>query len=106
MYKLLTSVLTDRLYLHFDRNNILAPEQRGCRRDCYGCRDLLLIDKMILEDCHMHKKKMSTMWIDYCKAYDSVPHSWILESLRLYKVSSDLIAFLTGVCPNGIPKFL
>jgi len=94
MYKLLTSILTNRLYHHFDTNKILAPEQRGCRRECYGCRDLLLIDKMILEDCHMHKKKMSTMWIDYCKAYDSVPHSWIIESLKLYKVAPDLVLFL------------
>ena len=25
-------------------------------------------------------------WIDYSKAHDSVPHSWILECLRLYNV--------------------
>ena len=54
---------------------------------------MLLIDKMILDDCHKHKKNLSTMWIDYCKAYDSVPHSWILESLRLHKVSPDLVLF-------------
>ena len=28
------------------------------------------------------------MWIDYAKAYDSVPHSWILEVLKLYKIDS------------------
>jgi len=97
MYKLLTSILTNRLYCHFDRNDILAPEQRGCHRECYGCHDLLLIDKMILDDCHMHKKNLSTMWIDYCKAYDSVPHSWVIESLRLYKVSPDLVLFFSKV---------
>jgi len=48
---------------------------------------MLLIDKMIPDDCHMHKKKMSTMWIDYCKAHDSLPHTWKIESLKLYRVS-------------------
>ena len=24
-------------------------------------------------------------WIDYRKAYDSIPHSWILKTLRVYR---------------------
>ena len=44
-------------------------------------RDLLLIDEMILDDCHMHRKNLSTVWTDYCKAYDSVPHS-VFEAVQ------------------------
>ena len=33
-------------------------------------------------------------WIDYRKAYDSVPHSWILESLKLYKVDNNILKFI------------
>ena len=94
MYKVLTAVLSDRLYLHFDQNGLFAPEQRGCRRSCYGCRDLLLIDKFLVGDCRKFKKNMSTAFIDYCKAYDSVPHSWISESLNLYKVAPQCVSFL------------
>jgi len=30
----------------------------------------------------MHRKSLSTMWIDYCKAYDSVPHPRILGCIK------------------------
>ena len=30
----------------------------------------------------MRKKSLSMAWIDYKKAYDMVPHSWILECLK------------------------
>lgn len=33
-------------------------------------------------------------WIDYKKAFDSVPHSWIIDSLHIYKVSPTIIGFL------------
>ena len=31
--------------------------------------------------------------IDYKKAYDMVPHSWILESLQLVRVSDNILKF-------------
>ena len=33
-------------------------------------------------------------WVDYKKAYDSVPHAWILVCLELYKCSPTLVQFL------------
>ena len=33
-------------------------------------------------------------WIDYKKAYDMVPHSWILESLELVQVSDNILELL------------
>ena len=32
-------------------------------------------------------------WIDYKKAFDSVPHAWILSVLNLYKVSPTIVKF-------------
>ena len=37
---------------------------------------------------------MSTAWIDYKKAFDSVPHSWILKCLQMYKIHPVLIMFI------------
>ena len=50
---------------------------------------------MILEDCKAKRKNLSTAWIDYRKAFDSVPHSWIIKVMQIYKVSSDLIKYIT-----------
>ena len=37
---------------------------------------------------------MSTAWIDYKKAFDSVSHSWILKCLQMYKIHPVLITFI------------
>ena len=49
---------------------------------------------MILEDCKAKRKNLSTAWIDYRKAFDSVPHSWIIKAMQIYKVSPDLIKYI------------
>ena len=94
MYKILTSIITDRIYNFLDKNNILPPEQKGCRKASYGCKDQLLINKMILEEVKTKKRNLSTAWIDYKKAFDSVPHSWILKTLEIYKVCPTITSFI------------
>ena len=84
MYKLLTSVLTDKIYSFLEGNNMFPLEQKGCKRGTYGCKDQLLINKMINDDCHARKKNLSMAWIDYKKAFDSIPHSWIVECLETW----------------------
>lgn len=59
MYKLLTSVLANVLYNHCSSNNIMAAEQRGCRRGARGCKDHLMVNKAILEDAHTSQKNLS-----------------------------------------------
>ena len=72
----------------------MTPEQRGGKKDCYGCKDQLMINNAILENCKAKKKNVSTAWIDYKKAFDSVPHSWILRCLQMYKIHPVLIEFI------------
>lgn len=93
-YKILTSILTEKIYEHLDSNGMLPIEQKGCRRGSYGCKDQLLINKAILEEVRGSKKNLTTAWIDYKKAFDSVPHDWILKSLNIYKISPIIIQFI------------
>ena len=37
---------------------------------------------------------MNMAWIDYRKAFDSVPHNWIIKSLELFKMSSITVNLL------------
>ena len=84
-YKVLTSILTERSYSHMIKNNILPEEQKGCARNSYGCKDQLMINETIIEDCKKKKKNLSMAWIDYTKVFDNVSHSWILKTLRMYR---------------------
>ena len=72
----------------------MTPEQRGGKKDCYRCKDQLMINNAILENCKKRKKNLSTAWTDYKKAFESVPHSWILKCLQMYKIHPVLIAFI------------
>ena len=54
-------------------------KQRGCKRDSYGFKDQFLINKMIIEYCKSKLRNMSTAWVDHTKAFNSVPHSWIIS---------------------------
>ena len=88
-YKFLTLILSDKIYKHISSPNdsntpILQFEQKGCRRLARGCKDQLMIDKCITKIGK--KKNISFSWIDYRKAYDSIPHSWIKKVLDLYKI--------------------
>ena len=49
---------------------------------------------MILEDCKARGRDLSMAWIDYKKAYDSVPHSWLIRCLDLYKINAPIKNFL------------
>ena len=36
-------------------------------------------------------------WIDYKKAYDMVPHSWIIECLNLFGVAENIKSLLVNI---------
>ena len=82
------------MYTFLEENSILPQEQKGCKRKSYGCKDQLLINKMILENCRKKNRNLSTAGIDYKKAFDSEPHEWILRAIELYKISPIISNFL------------
>ena len=94
-YKLLTGIISERLYAHLDVNNLLSPQQKGCIRDSLGTKDQLLLNKAVLENCRKRATNLSMAWLDYQKAYDSVPHSWIRKCLRMYGVSPNMENFIS-----------
>ena len=39
-------------------------------------------------------------WIDYKKAYDVVPYSWIINSIKMYQISHEVINFIENTMKN------
>ena len=39
-------------------------------------------------------------WVDYRKAYDMVPHAWIIESVRFAQVAQNIIEFIERSMKN------
>eukprot|EP00795_Rhopilema_esculentum_P016163 gene16163-biopygen5458 len=96
MWKFMTEIVSEKIYSYLEVNNILPNEQKGCRKKSKGTKDQLLIDKTILRDCKKKHKNLAMAWVDYKKAYDMVPHSWILESMKLINISESVIKFIQG----------
>ena len=96
MWKLMSGIFADRVYAHLLDNQLLPEEQKGCRKKSRGTKDQLVIDKTILKEAKKLKKNVAMSWIDYKKAYDMVPHSWIKEILSLTGVAGNIQNLLTN----------
>lgn len=94
IYKLLTAILSNEIYEHLIQNNLLPEQQKGCIKGSFGCKELLLLNKMVIDHAKTAHRNLAMAWIDYRKAFDSVPHSWIERTLKIYHIDTDVVHFL------------
>ena len=93
----MTGILVDEIYDYLEKKMLLPEEQKGWRGKFKRTDDLLFIGKMILREVPMRKEKLAVVLIDYKKAYDMVPHSWIVEYLDMVGVSEQIKHFLPEI---------
>lgn len=96
-YKILTSILANRISQHATTNKLIPPEQKGCSAKSRGCKDHLLLSKSLTEECRKLKKTLIIAWMDYLKAFDSIPHSWLQKACELAGVDQPTIALLKAL---------
>jgi len=93
MYKTLTGIIAKRISTHLEEQSLQPAEQKGCHPGSKGCKNQLMISKTIYEACRRRNKNLSIAWIDYQKAFDSVPHSWVDKLIELVGVNSKIVRF-------------
>jgi hypothetical protein len=76
---LMTCIRSKHMQKYIDDKNLMPKEQKGCCRVSKGCKGHLLVSKAILQEFRSRKKSLCMAWIDYQKASDRVPHSWIIN---------------------------
>ena len=101
MWKLLTGVIADQMYEHLDREKLLPEGQKGRRKDSRWTNDLLYIDGAVIKEVNSISKNIAMAWIDYQKAFDMLPHSWITECLDLFEVAESI----KSLSVNSMGKF-
>ena len=47
-----------------------------------------------MNDCRKRHTNLGMVWVDYKKVYNMIPHSWIVESLKLANVTDNVISFI------------
>ena len=61
-----------------------------------GTNDLLYIDRAVIKKVKSRNKNLAMAWIGYKKAYDMVPHLWIIECLDLLGVAENIKSSLVS----------
>ena len=91
MLKLYTGCINQFLQDHCKCSNTITAEQAGGKKEVWGCLEQLMINKIILEEVTENRRFLITIWLDYQKAFDSVPHKWLIKALELTKVPERII---------------
>ncbi|XP_026331520.1 uncharacterized protein LOC113238883 [Hyposmocoma kahamanoa] len=99
MYKTLTSVVSAKISQHIADNSVTSGAQNGCkvvvRSSSSSTRPLANLSNATVGIFCFPENP--AVWIDYRKAFDSVPHSWRSRVFELYKIDSAVRHFL-GQC--------
>ncbi|TWW78234.1 hypothetical protein D4764_11G0003550 [Takifugu flavidus] len=91
-WKLLSGLIAAKISRHVDQ--YMSRAQKGIGNNTRGVKHQLLVDRAIAQDYRKRHTDLCTAWIDYKKAYDSMPHTWILECLKLYNTNMTLREFI------------
>ena len=83
--KILSSIVTSWMSHHINANKIILNEKKGNRSNTYDTIDQLIINKMVMDNVKLKQRNISTAWIDFKKTFDSVPHDWIIETLKIHR---------------------
>ena len=94
MWKILTAQIREKIYYSLTIHGLFPGEQKECHKGSRGRAELLYIDQHILNERKTKRKNLGMAWIDYKKAYDMLPQSWILHCLKMYKISHEVINFI------------
>ena len=90
MWKLFSGIIARKIMHHITINEILHREQKGACPGSRGAKEQLATDRTITKDNKKRNTNLAMAWIDYKKAFDSVPHSWIVKCMEMYKINTKL----------------
>ena len=90
IWKTFSGMIADRIMQHVTNNRVMSFEQKGARPGSRGTKEQLAIDRSVTEDNKKRHTNLAMAWIDYQKAYDSVPHTWITRCLEIYKIDKKI----------------
>ena len=101
--KILESIIRDELLGHLRRNNLLSNCQHGFRPR-RSCETQLL---EVLEDWSQlieTKSPVDAVYLDFSKAFDSVPHERLMMKLAGYGVRDKLLRWIKNFLSNRFQR--
>ena len=92
--KVQESIIHDAILTHLKNENLIAPEQHGFlpRK---SCTTNLLECYEIMSEAMARGVPIDVIYLDFCKAFDIVPHLRLLHKLKAYGVGGQLLKWIT-----------
>ena len=65
-----------------------------------------MIGKVVIRNGKRRKTNLNMVWVDFRKAYDMVPHVWIINALKLIGAAPNVIALLKSTVIDWKTEFI
>ena len=98
--KLFYSVLNNRLLKFCRDNDILSPSQLGFMPGNRTSDAHLILYNLIRKYCHVNGKKLYGCFIDFSKAFDTVPRDIHFKKLIAYQITGKFLKALHNLYNN------
>ena len=79
--KIMETILRDEIVSHLEGNNLISPDQHGFRSG-RSCITQLMESIHDWVDSLERKQPVDVVYLDYKKAFDSIPHERLLVKLH------------------------
>lgn len=101
MCKVFTSLVTHRINKFADSIELLGVEQAGFRKNFSTCDHIFSLHVLITLYVKVMKKKLYCCYIDYRKAFDSVPRVHLWYKLLMSGINGKLLEVIRNLYKNA-----
>ena len=100
VYKLFTEILNKRLMKYCKEKKILSEEQLGFMPGDRTSDAHLILHNLIRDYCHKGGKHLYSCFVDFSKAFDSIPRDVLFKKLLSYGIHGKLFNLLKNIYSN------
>lgn len=100
IYKLLMSILANRLVSYSISNDLMSPSQKSARPS-EGCYEHTFILQSLVADAQRLNRNLCLSWLDLRNAFGSVPHGVIATTLSHIGIPQSIIDLIGNVYTNA-----
>ena len=93
------SIVKDHILNHLSTNNLLSPYQFGFIPGRSSSTQLLLLLDYLT--CHLDNGySIDVIYLDFQKAFDTVPHQRLLQKLTSFGIHSNILKWIESFLSN------
>ena len=102
MAKLFLTILNNRLTDFALENAILSPGQLGFVSGNRTSDPHIILSNLVKKYCHNRKKNLFGCFVDFSKAFDSVPRDILLEKLKNRGINGNIFEIIKTIYSNDM----